>query len=255
LNPEDFWAPNEEVISSYDDLVKVVEDVFRKWQSRNKMFAWRGQVDSKWPLYSSLYRRVAWTRSARPEERDLARAEAKVLADTHRWSLHVSDSGGRLSVLAQLAALQHFGAPTRLVDVTFNPWIGAWFAVEEKWDNALPKHEDADARLFAVDVTGRLINENDEYRGWEDSVKRPWPTEDESADISEKEREALKRMRSTWSTKVFAWRAPRYNTRIAAQNGGFLLGGVPVSRGPDGPNQWPKDGGSYWSVDEVRAAT
>jgi hypothetical protein len=256
LEAQEFWSPNEEVVSSYKELVDVVEDVFTKWQrDKNKVFAWRGQVDSRWPLYSSLYRRAAWTRGTQLEERDLAREEAKVLTSAHRWGLHVSESGGRLSVLAQLAALQHFGAPTRMIDVTFNPWIGAWFAVEEKWDNAVPKHEDADARLFAVDVTGRLINENDDYRNWEDCMRRPWPTERDPAGMNEAEAEARKALRKLWSTKVFAWRAPRYNARIAAQIGGFLLGGVPASRGPEGPNQWPKEGGGYWAIDEVRAAT
>lgn len=50
--------------------------------------------------------------------------------------------------------------------------IGAWFAVEEKWNNGEREHEDEDSRLFAVDVTGRLINENNEYRDWEDALKR-----------------------------------------------------------------------------------
>ena len=255
MDPKEFWAPNEETVNGYDELVAVIEDVFKKWQSQNKVFAWRGQVNAEWPLYSSLYRRATWTRGAPPEERDLARLEAKILADAHRWGLHVSDSGGRLSVLAQLAALQHYGAPTRLIDVTFNPWIGAWFAVEPQRDNAVPQHDDKDARIFAVDVTGRLINDNDDYRDWEDCLKRPWPTETDPAGLAGDALEALKKMRKTWSTKVFAWRAPRYNARIAAQNGGFLLGGVPASRGSEGPNQWPREVGGYWSIDEVRMAT
>lgn len=54
---------------------------------------------------------------------------------------------------------------------------------------------------------------------------------------------------------MFAWRAPHYNARIAAQDGGFFLGGVPTSRGPEAPNQWPRDGGGYWRIGAVRAAT
>ncbi len=255
MEPSEFWKPNEEVIANYADLVTVIEDVFTKWRSQSKVFAWRGQVNADWPLYSSLYRRLTWTRGAPPEERDLARYEGRILADVHRWGLHTGGPGGRLSILAQLAALQHFGAPTRLVDVTFNPWIGAWFAVEEKWDNAGRQYEDEDARLFAVDVTGRLINENRQYRRWEDALRRPWPTEAEPKDLNDDERRRLMAMRRTWSTKVFAWRTPHYNARIAAQDGGFLLGGAPTSRGPDAPNQWPKDGGGYWRIEEVRAAT
>lgn len=46
------------------------------------------------------------------------------------------------------------------------------------------------------------------------------------------------------------------DARIAAQDGGFLFGGVPVSQGPTGPEQWSKGTtGSFWKIAEVRKAT
>ena len=251
MNPEDFWSPYEIEITSFDDLYQVIEDVFKKWSSKNKLFAWRGQVDSSWPLYSSLYRRLYWTKGSLPEERELYKKEGDILKEVHRWGLHVSNDVGRLSALNQLAALQHYGAPTRMIDITFNPWIAAWFAVEKKWDSGgNERYKDKDARLFAIDVTNRLINENDRYRGWEDDLKRPWPKPaPKDADEEEKKNYRI------WCTKVFAWKPPHFDSRIAAQNGGFIFGGVPMTRGPEGPNQWPKDGTGYWKIDEVRRAT
>ncbi|TYO99742.1 FRG domain-containing protein [Geothermobacter ehrlichii] len=250
MNPEDFWAPYEKEITSFDDLYNVIEAVFKKWSSKNKLFAWRGNVDARWPLHSSLYRRLYWTRGALPDERELYKKEGDILKDVHRWGLHVSTNVGRLSVLNQLAALQHYGAPTRMIDVTFNPWIAAWFAVEKKWDNGGEVYEDVDARLFAIDVTNRLINENDEFRKWEDNFKRPWPKP-----AAQNANDEEKKIYRTWCTKVFAWKPPRFDSRIAAQNGGFIFGGVPMSQGPEGPNQWPKDGAGYWRIHEVRQAT
>ena len=49
---EEFWAPYEIEIASYDDLVKAIDKIFTKWKT--KTFAWRGQSDSSWPLYLSL---------------------------------------------------------------------------------------------------------------------------------------------------------------------------------------------------------
>ncbi len=49
-----------------------------------------------------------------------------------------------------------------------------WFAVEEKWENGTRKYEDEDGRLFAIDITERLINEDDDRRDWEDDARRPW---------------------------------------------------------------------------------
>jgi hypothetical protein len=57
-------------------------------------------------------------------------------------------------------------------------------------------------------------------------------------------------------TQVFAWKPARFDARIAAQNGGFLLGGVPQSTGPSGlPVQWDKGDGKWWTIEQVRRAT
>lgn len=246
---EDFWRPFEATAESLDDVRDLVHDVFEKWSAKNRVFAWRGLSDARWPLHSSLYRRLHWTSNAQnpPREADLHREEGKILAELHRWGLHMAQFG-RLSILSQLAALQHYGAPTRLIDVTFNPWIGLWFAVEQKWNGGEPQ-DDVDARLFAIDVTDRLINEQDDLREWEDAMKRPWPKPPAQGDSDQE-----KQTKKDWTTRVLAWRPPHFHPRLAAQNGGFILGGVPTT----GVLQWPRttqttDG--KWSIHDVRRAT
>lgn len=249
MNPDDFWKPFEGRAESYEQVRDLIHGVFDKWSSRGRLFAWRGQVDASWPLHSSLYRRLLWSTNAAkaPDEKTLHKREGDILADVHRWGLHMG-ARGRLSILAQLAMLQHYGAPTRLIDVTFNPLIGLWFAVEKKWDNGEPKYEDADGRLFAIDVTDRLINENGTYRSWEDELHRPWP-KPAAADAPVEDRTSYKE----WRTRAFAWRPAHFERRVAAQNGGFILGGVPIA-----PPQWPKSTNPQdgkWKIDEVRRAT
>jgi hypothetical protein len=251
MSIEDFWSPYEIEIGSYGDLVETIDKVFEKWGRSEKVFAWRGQANSCWPLHSSLFRRHLWTRNNNIfDEREMYKAEGTVLTELHRWGLHVSPELGRLSILNQLAALQHFGAPTRLIDVTFNPWISTWFAVEPKWSDGKQVEDSCDARLFAIDVTNRLINESAEFRVWEDSYKRPW-----NGDPDKNTDKSVKTHYREWCTKVFAWRPAHFNGRIAAQNGGFIFGGVPLSTGPESKNQWPKEGNGYWKIDQVRAAT
>ena len=162
-----------------------------------------------------------------PDEAALAAAEKRILDEAHRWGLHQSGQG-RLGALEQLAMLQHFGAPTRLVDVSFNPYIALWFAVEVD--------DPQDGRVFAIDVTQRLINEDDKMREWEPMAAVPWKTD------------------QWWNSRALAWRPPPIERRIAAQHGAFLLGGVPISSGPDGPIQWPKStsAGAKWKIAEVR---
>lgn len=239
-----FWRPFEEEVDSFESLRNWIHGVFDHWAAEGRLFAWRGMVDARWPLHSSLFRRLYWTNPQKPPtEQSLYKKEGAGLVELHRWGLHQGQSG-RLSILSQLAKMQHYGAPTRLIDVTFNPYIGAWFAVEAKTKSAEPEYEDVDGRLVVVDVTERLINENDN-RDWEDDLKRPWRPDNRP---------------DSWCISTFAWRPSRFEDRIAAQNGGFLLGGVPKTIGGSGRRvHYPKttnaaaDG--MWKIDEVRAAT
>lgn len=245
MKPEDFWRPFEQQVDSFDELVHVINQVMNKSLDNNIAFAWRGQTDASWALHSSLYRRVMLTKGKVVQEHDIAAEEGKILAELHRWGLHSSAQTGRLSVLNQLAMLQHYGSPTRMIDITFNAWVAAWFAVEEKWNNGEIQGENVDARLFAFDVTDRLINENADLRHWEDTLRRPW-NEDIGID------------KRVWTTSVFAWKPANLNERIAAQNGGFLFGGVPATNKPDGKKfQFPKspnfrDG--WWAIADGRSS-
>ena len=247
LMAERFWMPWEATADSFERVRELIHGVFDRWSAEGRVFAWRGLADARWALHSSLYRRALWTSTAAkaPKEADLYAAEGRILVDLHRWGLHMGEFG-RLSILSQLAVLQHYGAPTRLIDVAFNPWIGLWFAVEQQWDNGVPR-PDVDARLFAIDVTDRLINENDR-RSWEDDFRRPWPRP--VGKDSEEEHKANYR---EWTTQVLAWRPPHFHPRLAAQNGGFILGGVPTT----GVLAWPKStlpADGRWKIDEVRRA-
>jgi hypothetical protein len=119
MNPNHFWAPWEETASSFDDVLRFVSKVHDIWiTKRAKQFAWRGLVDASWAMHSSLYRRLMWTTPATlPDEAALQEEEEKILVNVHRWGLHWAE-GTRLPILHQLALLQHYGAPTRLIDIT-----------------------------------------------------------------------------------------------------------------------------------------
>jgi hypothetical protein len=239
MNVADFFRPWEKEIKTFDEINDVLSEVFEERIAEGRRFAWRGMVCGDWPLHSSLYRRHLCTTTGptAPNEKSLSALEDELLAEVHRWGLH-NGARGRLSIFEQLATLQHFGAPTRLIDVTLNAYVGLWFAVEQKWENGVLKHDNDDGRLFAIDVTDRLINEDDARRSWEDELTRPW----NGLDPLE------------WSAKTWAWQPPALEARISSQHGAFLFGGVPRTgariRWPKGPTA----GSGSWGIDSVRRA-
>jgi hypothetical protein len=247
---EDFFQPWETVAQDFDGVVSFINEIRDRWLDKGHQFAWRGVVNAEWALDSSLHRRLGWTKGGAkyPAEADLNKAEKRILVDAHRWGLHWS-STGRLPILMQLALLQHYGSPTRLIDVTFNAWIGVFFAVEEKRSNTELQNEAQDGRLFAIDVSNYIINEDNDRRSWADALSRPWPSPATPLDDPQKE----------WMTSVFAWRPPHTDPRIAAQNGGFIFGGVPSIYAPGNKRKWWKRdataGSANIPIDEVRRCT
>lgn len=98
--------------------------------SVNHRFAWRGLSNLNYPLTSSLHRFLE-----RKGEKDIAESnlrawEKKILGKARDWGLGV-EGGSMVDDLQLLADLQHFGVPTRLIDVTSNPMTALWFASKE----------------------------------------------------------------------------------------------------------------------------
>ena len=97
-------------------------------------WAFRGHSDAEWPLYSSLSRYLrdygvhpkAW---ANQEERigRIFRRKAHLFLD------HVPDEA---DAFQWLALMQHHGAPTRLLDFTWSPFVAAFFALERATKDA-----------------------------------------------------------------------------------------------------------------------
>jgi hypothetical protein len=108
-----------------------------------RSWAFRGQSDASWPLFSSLSRYLIQYRidpRAWPEQEmrslRIFRRKAHLFLnvvppddDSFQW----------------LAMMQHFGAPTRLLDFTWSPFVAGFFALERAtkdaavWGLSLPR--------------------------------------------------------------------------------------------------------------------
>ena len=104
-----------------DFLEHVIHTPYSNW-------AFRGERDSTWPLYSSLSRYLMHhgvARDAWPEQ------EARILRIFKRKAHQFLERPPEWDDDFQwLALMQHHGAPTRLIDFTWSPYVAAFFALE-----------------------------------------------------------------------------------------------------------------------------
>lgn len=231
MSADDFFGPWEGArITSWGGAVRAVEEVIN--QAGSRTLAWRGQVNADWNLHSGLYRRLPGADGVAPAptEDALLAMESRIFEYVRsRWRFD------HMPYLQLLAQLQHFRAPTRMLDVSLSPFVGLWFAVEKQFGT----DDHADGRVFAFDVSNREIGLRTKWSDYEipwknDAVGTPW----------------------CFELPLF-WRPPAYNERIPAQHSGFLLAGVPKYRG--GANaqyrKAPGTSGEFWRIDDVRHAT
>jgi len=127
--------------NNWESLVK--SDALQSLYSVPELI-WRGQAQHK-TLEPAFYREDGPQLSGRHDVRAIT-MEEKLISDV--WPQLSNSQADRF---IKMSALQHLGIPTRCLDWTRSPWIGAFFSV---WDAKVPKtHDEMDRScyLFALD--------------------------------------------------------------------------------------------------------
>lgn len=133
--------PKVTVIETIDDLVKKVES-FDHGKQRSR-WIFRGQKNSEWGLQTTFDRMYAETQGF---DQNLTRLEIGLLKRFQRESHHYGISGiDLLNIPEWFSVMQHYGAPTRLLDWTHSFWVALFFAVAE-----LPRHVDDEVSYCSV---------------------------------------------------------------------------------------------------------
>jgi hypothetical protein len=130
--PENGTKSGTSVVANRMEKWSDFMDLIQEWRSaRNWCF--RGQGNAKWPLQSSLSRHIgvskvvpdAWAGQERRIRRIFERKSHLFMADVPEGD-----------ELEWLALMQHHGAPTRLLDFTWSPYVAAFFALERTTEDA-----------------------------------------------------------------------------------------------------------------------
>ncbi|GLQ29617.1 FRG domain-containing protein [Litoribrevibacter albus] len=139
--------------SDFDRLVG--RKHFRKW-------IFRGQSCSDWPLKSSLHRAFEEAQCIHKlkngNEKNLNRIEhERVMIDRFKCNAHLylDHLPQSEDLLSWLSLMQHYGAPTRLLDFSFSPYVALFFALESG---------EQDAVVYSINHNA-IRNDDDEYFG------------------------------------------------------------------------------------------
>jgi hypothetical protein len=254
-SPGDYFAAREleVVVDSFHELTMRVEALIGK--NPGLPLVWRGMRSAEWGVHSALFRQLLDENGVKlprhgerirgeqrfPDEDQMVKAETEILRLARQeWRM---DGIGALEIFARI---QHAGGPTRLLDVTKNPFIGAWFAVE-----AHPKTDEEDARLLAfatrpVRRDGSIVESQVELDGG-------WAGRDPLWHALE---DAEARQHLDWGTgaRRWVWFPPLYDQRIAAQNAGFILDGVPMTSKKTAKSFPSSDNGTHWTRADLLAS-
>lgn len=193
------------LIETWADVQKVYEDRF--W---NKPHVFRGQGDAGWDLTTSIERTHLLFND---DLKDLAATEQGFLRlFQRRYHHYVQDSPRDDDLPEWLAVMQHYGAPTRLLDVTHSFYVALFFAIE------VPAK--APSALWAFDVQKMSLRAKQMYgeirRIFDKTVPR---------DQNLRERAHFNNVFGRNRSMVHPLSPFRLNERLTIQQGWFLVPG------------------------------
>lgn len=109
------------VLKSWEEYLSIISDSpYQNW-------AFRGQRDASLPLFSALSR---YFMSFSVHQKAWSRQEERILRIFKRKAVHfLDDVPERDDDFEWLALMQDHGAPTRLLDFSWSPYVAAFFAL------------------------------------------------------------------------------------------------------------------------------
>ncbi|AUQ27074.1 FRG domain-containing protein [Dickeya zeae] len=192
-------------ISSMDELLKSLNELPNN-------YIYRGHADADWRLESTLERVLGTS---------LSNSDTNIYEEHYlnlfksKYHIYNDNNHEPKSKLAWLSVMQHYGAPTRLIDFTESPYISLYFALE-----AYNPQSKKDLAIYALDYSS-IMDQSLEFISQKDSsfkFKR--------LDIIGKQDHLFEDVVDRFSYEVVWITEPlELNIRIDRQSGTFLISG------------------------------
>ena len=127
-------------ICSTKDLIDLLKEIGEPQSGYSRFF--RGHSDREWKIEPSIYR-LPKKVEGKPQGKAFIENEDNIIRDAIVNS--PDDFSEKNSIFSILVKLQHYGYPTRLLDLTTNALVSLYFAVKSF-------HDDKDGELLIFDI-------------------------------------------------------------------------------------------------------
>lgn len=128
----------------YEEPVRCFQDIIRNQKS---YWIYRGHIEASWSLQPSLERYCMDFCGNLADAKELERRFMREFRRRyHHYSIHAPQIDRRIE---WLSLMQHYGAPTRLLDWTYSIYVALYFAIEKK-NKSKNENEPEDHAVWAM---------------------------------------------------------------------------------------------------------